>query len=106
MIPPIAALSSVVSATPATSSPALASSTSATPTGSSSFANVLGSALDQLNQTTSNASTLAVQGATGQANVADVTMAASEAQLAVQLVTTVRNEGVTAFNSIMSMTAG
>ena len=46
------------------------------------------------------------KGATGQANVADVTVAATEAQLAVQLATTVRNEGVTALNSIMSMQAG
>jgi flagellar hook-basal body complex protein FliE len=38
--------------------------------------------------------------------VADVTVAATEAQLAVQLATTVRNEGVTALNSIMSMQAG
>jgi flagellar hook-basal body complex protein FliE len=71
-----------------------------------SFANVLGSAIDQVNQTMSNASTLELQGATGQASVANVTVAASEAQLAVQLVANVRNEGVTAFNSIMSMTAG
>ncbi len=74
--------------------------------GNGSFANVLGSALDQVNQTMANASTLAIQGATGQASVANVTMAASEAQLAIQLVANVRNEGVTAFNSIMSMTAG
>jgi flagellar hook-basal body complex protein FliE len=67
---------------------------------------MLGSALDQLNSTTSNAETLAIEGATGQANVADVTVAATEAQLAVQLATTVRNEGVTALNSIMTMQAG
>jgi len=66
----------------------------------------LGSALDSLGATTSNAETLAVEGATGQASVADVSVASSEAQLAVQLATTTRDDAVTAFNSIMSMAAG
>ena len=57
-------------------------------------------------RTTSGADNLALEGATGQANVADVTVAATEAQLAVQLASTVRDEGVSALNSIMSMQAG
>jgi len=101
MIPPIVPVSAMASASPASAAPAATASA-----GNDGFANLLGSALDQLNATTSNADTLAIEGATGQANIADVTVAATEAQLAVQLATTVRNEGVTALNSIMSMQAG
>jgi len=100
-IPPIPPITSVASAAPASATPEATAAS-----GTDGFANMLGSALDQLNTTTSNAETLAIEGATGQANVADVTVAATEAQLAVQLATTVRNEGVTSLNSIMSMQAG
>ncbi|MGA3214609.1 MAG: flagellar hook-basal body complex protein FliE [Acidimicrobiales bacterium] len=101
MIPAITPVTAIAATSP--------SSTTATTTatgGTDGFANLLGNALDQLDTTTSNAETLAIEGATGQASVADVTVAATEAQLAVQLATTVRNEGVTALNSIMSMQAG
>ena len=104
MIPAITPITALAGASPVSATPAATAATAAT--GSDGFANVLGSALDDLNATTSNAASLAIQGATGQANVADVTVAATEAQLAVQLATTVRNEGVTALNSIMSMQAG
>jgi flagellar hook-basal body complex protein FliE len=99
MIPAIVPVTAA--AAPSSAAPALGAAS-----GGDGFANMLGSALDQLNETTSNAATLALEGATGQANVADVTVAATEAQLAVQLATTVRNEGVTALNSIMTMQAG
>lgn len=104
MIPPIPPIPSISAAVGTASASAAPQATAAT--GTDGFANMLGSALDQLNATTSKADTLAIEGATGQANVADVTVAATEAQLAVQLATTVRNEGVTALNSIMSMQAG
>jgi flagellar hook-basal body complex protein FliE len=103
MIPAISPVTALAGASPASATPSVTASAAS---GSGGFANVLGSALDDLNSTTSNAATLAVEGATGQANVADVTVAATEAQLAVQLATTVRNEGVTALNSIMSLQAG
>ncbi len=101
MIPAITPVTAISGASPASATP---SATAAS--GTDGFANMLGTALDQLNETTSKAETLALEGATGQANVADVTVAATEAQLAVQLATTVRNEAVTALNSIMSMQAG
>ena len=99
MIPAITPVTAVSGAAPSSATVGAAS-------GGDGFANLLGSALDQLNETTSNTASLAIEGATGQANVADVTVAATEAQLAVQLATTVRNEGVTALNSIMTMQAG
>lgn len=101
MIPPIVPITAVASASPAAAAPATAG---AAPAGG--FANVLGGALDSLGSTTANAETLALQGATGSASVADVTVAANEAQLAVQLATTTRDDAVNAFNSIMSMAAG
>lgn len=101
MIPAITPVTAIAGASPTSATPAATAAS-----GTDGFANLLGTALDQLNVTTSNAETLAIEGATGQANVADVTVAATEAQLAVQLATTVRNEGVTALNSIMSMQAG
>jgi flagellar hook-basal body complex protein FliE len=100
VIPPIPSVTALAGAAPSSAVPPAASSTGA------SFDNVLGNALDALNATTSNADNLALEGATGQANVADVTVAATEAQLAVQLASTVRDEGVSALNSIMSMQAG
>lgn len=102
MIPPIIPVSSIAGASPAAAAPSVASSQA----GSGNFANVLGAAIDQLDSTTANASTLALEGATGQASVANVSVAASEAQLAVQLAAVVRNDGVAALNSIMSMSAG
>jgi len=100
MIPAITPVTAIASASPAATSP------TADATSTTDFSNVLGSAIDQLDATTSSADTLALEGATGQANVADVTIAATEAQLAVQLAATVRDDGVSALNSIMSMQAG
>ncbi len=70
---------------------------------SDAFANLLGSAIDNANGVQQNATGLALQGATGQANIADVTVAATEAQLSMELLTQVRDKSVEAFNSIMSM---
>jgi flagellar hook-basal body complex protein FliE len=101
MIPPIVPVTSISGA-----SPAAATSASGASAASGDFSNVLGSAIDELDQSTTSADTLALQGATGQASIADVTIAANEAQLAVQLAATVRDDGVAAMNSMMSMQAG
>jgi flagellar hook-basal body complex protein FliE len=101
MIPPIVPVTAISGSSPAAATSAIGGGAS-----SSDFSNVLGSALDELSQSTGSADTLALQGATGQASIADVTIAANEAQLAVQLAATVRDDGVAAMNSIMSMQAG
>jgi flagellar hook-basal body complex protein FliE len=75
------------------------------PVNGDAFASLLGNAIDGANAVQQNATGLALAGATGQANVADVTVAATEAQLSMQLLTSVRDKAVEAFNSIMSMTA-
>jgi flagellar hook-basal body complex protein FliE len=101
MIPPIVPVTSISGASPASATAAGGSSAAG-----GDFSNVLGSAIDELGQSTSSADALALQGSTGQASIADVTIAANEAQLAVQLASTVRDDGVAAMNSIMSMQAG
>jgi flagellar hook-basal body complex protein FliE len=100
MIPPIAAIPSSLGPKEANA----AGSSAGGPSGGGGFANILGNAIDQANGVQQNATDLALQGATGQASIADVTVAATEAQLSVQLITTVRDKAVDALNSIMSMT--
>ncbi len=103
MIPPIPPISGTSFTAPAQATSAVSATPSA---GGGEFSNVLGAAINQVNQTMSTASNLELQGATGQASVANVTVAASEAQLAIELVANVRNNAVTSFNSVMSMVAG
>jgi flagellar hook-basal body complex protein FliE len=72
---------------------------------SSPFSNMLGSALDSLNGSEQTATNLSLQAASGNASIADVTVASSEADLETQLVTAVRDKAVSAFNTIMGMQA-
>ncbi len=103
MIPPITPLTATATSSPAASAGPAAASGATGAAGGDSFATLLGNAIDSANGVQQNATNLALAGATGQANVADVTVAATEAQLSIQLVTAVRDRAVTAFNSIMSM---
>jgi flagellar hook-basal body complex protein FliE len=115
-IPPIPSIGSAVSA--AQAAPAAASSASSAAgaaagaggvpgtTGSSgSFADALGGALDSLNTVQNQATNLSLQAASGNASIADVTVASTEADLQTQLVTAVRDKAVTAFQTIMNMQA-
>jgi flagellar hook-basal body complex protein FliE len=77
----------------------------ATGTQPSSFSDMLGNAIDSLDASQQSATNLSVQAASGNANIADVTVASTEADLETQLVTAVRDKAVTAFNSIMDMSA-
>lgn len=75
-------------------------------TGDSGFAASLGGAIDNLQglQNTSNA--LAIQAVTGNlSDIHDATIAATRAQVTLELVAAVRNKGVDAFNDIMRMQA-
>ncbi|MFZ0249321.1 MAG: flagellar hook-basal body complex protein FliE [Acidimicrobiales bacterium] len=74
-------------------------------TSSTSFSNVLGNAIDSLDSSQQAATNLSLQAASGNASIADVTVASTEADLETQLVTAVRDKAVTAFNSIMDMSA-
>ncbi|MBB3083149.1 flagellar hook-basal body complex protein FliE [Geodermatophilus sabuli] len=70
----------------------------------SGFAGVLATALDQLQTTQSATNDLATQAATGDLrDVHDYMIAANEAKLATEMVVTVKNKAVEAFNEIMRM---
>jgi len=70
----------------------------------SGFGNALMQALDGVQQTQTTADQLGQLAATGNlTNVHDLTIATSEAELATQLTTAVRDKAVAAFNAIMSM---
>jgi flagellar hook-basal body complex protein FliE len=117
VIPAIPSISSAIaagasqaaSAASGAASGAAASGTAAaeatTGTSSSSFSDALGNAIDSLDSSQQAATNLSLQAATGNANIADVTVASTNADLETQLVTAVRDKAVTAFNSIMDMPA-
>ncbi|MDP5226345.1 MULTISPECIES: flagellar hook-basal body complex protein FliE [Arthrobacter] len=96
-LPPIAAVQGVTgtayAATPTTPS-----------SDGSAFSASLAGAVDNLQQLQSTSNQLAVQAVTG--NLDDIhsaTIAATRAQVTLELVATVRNKGVDAFNEIMRM---
>ena len=113
MIPIIPSISSAIAAgssqAASAASGAAASGTgaaeAATGTSSSSFSDVLGNAIDSLDSSQQAATNLSLQAATGNASIADVTVASTNADLETQLVTAVRDKAVDAFNSIMDMSA-
>jgi flagellar hook-basal body complex protein FliE len=68
------------------------------------FAGAVADSLQNLEGLDKNASTLATQAATGTlTDVHDYVIAATEAQTATELTTTVRNKALDAFNEIMRM---
>ncbi len=74
--------------------------------GGASFGVSLASAVDGLTAAQQKSSDLAVQAVTGDLqDVHDYTIAATEAQLALELTAAVRNKAVDAFNEIMRMQA-
>ena len=85
----------------------ISASSSIAPAGAGSgaeFGNVLTRGIDALQKTQANADGLATQAATG--SLDDVTqymIASSEATIATQLTTAVRDKAVAAFTSIMNM---
>ena len=117
MIPAIPSISSAIAAgasqaTSAASGAATGSAASGagaseatTGTSGSSFSDVLGNAIDSLDSSQQAATNLSLQAATGNASIADVTVASTNADLETQLVTAVRDKAVDAFNSIMDMSA-
>jgi flagellar hook-basal body complex protein FliE len=91
----------VLSSDPTTATTAAAGTQS---TSGADFAGALGRSMSGLEGLDQNASALAVQAATGNlSDIQDYVIAATQAQLAAQLTTTVRNKAVDAFNEIMRM---
>ena len=87
----------------------IASTTLAQPTNPASganFGNVLGTVVDGLSGLQQNANALAVKAVTGDlTDIHQATLAATRAQVTMELVSAVRNKGVDAFNEIMRMQA-
>ncbi|GAA5025429.1 hypothetical protein GCM10023258_18300 [Terrabacter aeriphilus] len=82
------------------------SAVSATGTGGGGFAASLAGAVDNLQQLQSTSNQLSVQAVTGSLDdIHTATIAASRAQVTLELAATVRNKGVEAFNEIMRMQA-
>ena len=80
--------------------------TGAAATGSTgpNFASMLGNGLQQVASLDQNASSLAIQAATGDlSDIHDYVIAATQAQTATELTTTVRNKALDSFNEIMRM---
>ena len=94
-----------VSAAVGTGGVAGVDTTAAVPeTGGSAFSTVLASTFDQLAVTQANADGLAAQAATGDLkDVHDYMIASTEASLATEMVVTIKNKAVEAFNEIMRM---
>ncbi len=77
-----------------------------TGTDGSGFASTLTGAVDNLQQLQSTSKELAVSAVTGDLNdIHNATLAASRAQITLELMATVRNKGVDAFNEVMRMQA-
>ena len=72
----------------------------------SAFGSSLTGAVDNLQQLQSTSKELAVSAVTGNLDdIHNATLAASRAQITLELVATMRNKGVDAFNEIMRMQA-
>lgn len=84
----------------------VAGATTGTPAtqGADGFASILAGSIDQLQSTQKTADTLATQAATGDLkDVHDYMIASTEAALATEMVVTIKNKAVEAFNEIMRM---
>lgn len=99
MSSPIAAIGAITS-TPGT---APTKPTMGTEAGGSGFSDVLGSALQAVDASQTNADTVARDIALGTADPAMAMVALTEAQLVLEMATAVRNRAVEAFNEIMRM---
>ena len=78
--------------------------TEAAGVGGTDFANMLSNGIERLEGLHDRADNLAVQAATGKLeNLHDYTVAATEASVATQLTTAVRNKALEAFQEIMRM---
>jgi flagellar hook-basal body complex protein FliE len=77
---------------------------SATPASGNSFGSLLSNGISSLESLNQNAQTSAVAAATGNlTEIQDYVIAASKAQVATELTTTLRNKALDSFNEIMRM---
>jgi flagellar hook-basal body complex protein FliE len=102
-VPAIAAISSIP-ALSTTTAPLAATGDAAT--SGTDFSAALGKGLDQVQAVQTNADQLAVQAASGNlTDISSYTVAATQASLVTQLVSTLRTTAIGSFNEIMGMQA-
>lgn len=80
-----------------------ASSAAGAPGGPDAFSNVIGNAVDALQQAQSTASSYEAAAAAGQGNLADTMIAASQASLDTEVTSDLLTKAVGSYNSIMGM---
>jgi len=103
-ISPLSGINSLTGVAGTTSTQLGAQGTSGT--SGASFGSMLGGAVDNLSSLQNTADTLAVKAVTGDlTDIHQATLAATRAQVTMELVSAVRNKGVDAFNEIMRMQA-
>jgi flagellar hook-basal body complex protein FliE len=101
MVLPVSAVQSVLPTTGASSTASIAPSTDG-----SGFGSALAGAIDNLQGLQTTANQLAVSAVTGDlTDIHKATIAATRAQVTLEVVAAVRNKGVEAFNEIMRMQA-
>lgn len=99
---PVPAIGAISAVTPAFQLPA----TGAPSATGGDFSNALTSAVDNLQNAQNTSNDLAVKAVTGDlSDIHQATIAATRAQVTLELVSAVRNKGVEAFNDIMRMQA-
>lgn len=97
MIPPVSSLTPPVA--PASPSATLGTSSAS----SGSFASLLGSAVDNLQNTQEAANQASLGAAAGTTSASQVIVATDQAQLATQLTVALQNAALTAFNKVLDM---
>lgn len=98
MIPPIAPLPSLP-VTPLSGTSAVGAATGA----SGGFAGQVTNALDHVQQTQNQASSLEAQAAAGQGSVTDAMVAATRASLDTQVTVALANKAIAAFTDVMNL---
>ena len=100
MVLPVAAVSSVAP------TGYLSNTQAVSGTSGADFGSTLAGAVDNLQQLQSTSDSLAVKAVTGDLNdIHQATIAATRAQVTMEVVAAVRNKGIEAFNDIMRMQA-
>lgn len=99
-------ISSISSVQGVTGTGYLAPTSETQATGDVGFATALGGAVDNLQQLQSTSNDLAIKAVTGDlTDIHTATIAATRAEVTLELVAAMRNKGVDAFNEIMRMQA-
>jgi flagellar hook-basal body complex protein FliE len=103
VIPPIPPSPPSPPAAPAAGASSAGASSAGAASGSDGFSNSILNAVDQLQGAQTNASSQAAQVATGQGNIGDAMIAATQASVDTQVTQAMVTKALDAFNSIMGM---